>query len=252
MGTRIFNILSIIFLVLSVVWIIYVVSQLMGPPAAEREDVITLPTPLVLPTLTPSNTPIPTSTPTDTLTPTITLSPTDVPTETPVPSLTATITDTPGASSTPSDTPTPPETFTPTPTETPSGPTATFTATTSPFPFDLRENQVIFTQNFANTAGCAWQGIGGQVFDLSGNPLPGLQVHVYGGDIDRFIQSGANTLYGPAGWEQQVANAINTNRYYVELVTSQGTTVSPRVEVTFPSDCARNLALVNFIQTRPL
>lgn len=252
-STRIFNIISVLFLVLSVVWIIYVVSQLAGPPAAARQDVFAgLPTAMTPPTLPPTNTPVPTSTPTDTLTPTITLTPTVAPTETPIPSATSTITDTPGPSETPSNTPTPPETYTSTPSETPSGPTVTFTASPSPFPFDLREQQVIFTQNFANTAGCAWQGIGGQVFDLSGNPLQGLQIHVFGGDVDRFVQSGANTLYGPAGWEQQVSNTINANTYYVELQTAQGTVVSPRVQVLFPSDCARNLALVNFIQTRPL
>lgn len=214
-----------------------------------------LPTALVLPTFTPSNTPQPTSTPTDTLTPTITLSPTTTPTETLTPTASPTITETQGPTSTPSTTPTPEASFTPTPTASPTGPTATFTpspTSPSPFPFDLRENQVIFTQNFANTAGCAWQGIGGQVFDLAGNPLPGLQVHVFGSDIDRFVQSGQNTLYGVAGWEQQVGNVISTNTYFVELQTAQGTVVSPSVQVTFPNDCARNLALVNFIQTRPL
>lgn len=248
---RVYNFISIIFLVLTVLWVAFVISRLLGP-TVETQALADLPTPVTLPTLTPSSTLPPSATPTDTPTPTETLTPTVTPTETPTLTVSPTITDTPGPTSTPTDTPTPPATFTPTATDTPSGPTATFTATTSPFPFDLRENEVVFTQNFANQAGCAWQGIGGQVFDLNGNPLNGLMVHVFGPNIDRFVLSGSNTQYGEGGWEQPVDNVINTSTYFVQLETTAGTVISPRVQVTFPGDCARNLALVRFIQTRPL
>lgn len=248
---RIFNLLSIVFVVLTIVWVIFVITRLLGP-SVEVQTVASLPTPVTIPSLTPSVTPPPTSTPTDTPTPTETLTPTVTPTETIAPTASPTITDTPGPTSTPTDTPTPQATFTPLPTETPSGPTATFTATTSPFPFDLRNNEIVFTQNFANQAGCAWQGIGGQVFDLNGNPLNGLRLHIFGPNLDRFVDSGSNTQYGQGGWEQPVDNVINTNTYFVQLETTAGTVISPRVQVTFPGDCARNVALVNFIQTRPL
>ncbi len=36
----------------------------------------------------------------------------------------------------------------------------------------------------------------------------------------------------------------------IELESQGGTVISPRVTVTFPSDCTKNLALVNFIQVR--
>ena len=246
----IFNLVSLIFVVLSVLWIVFVFVRTMGP-AATRQSAPP-PDVLVLPTLTPSFTPFPSSTPTNTLTPTITPSPSETipPTVTPIPS--ATITETATITDTPSHTPTPLATFTPQPTATPTGPTPTLPPTVSPFPFTLRENQIILTQNFANAAGCAWQGLGGQVFDLNGNPLAsGLQVHIFGGDIDRFVQAGSNTLYGPAGWEQPVDTAINTTTYFVELLSAQGTVVSDRIQVTFPGDCAQNVAIINFIQTRP-
>ena len=251
-SSRIFNVISLIFLLLSVGWIVYVVIRMLGPAPASQEATLALPTAIVLPTLTSTNTPLPTSTSTETPTPTVTLTPTETLPPTLVPSASATITDTPGPTDTPAATDTPPPTFTVTATETPSGPTMTWTPTLSPFPFVLRQNEIVFTQNFANSAGCAWQGIGGQVFDLSLNPLTGYVVHVFGGDIDRFVRSGDNTNYGAAGWEQQLANTINGNTYYVELQSPQGTVVSERVQVSFPSDCAQNLALVNFIQTRPL
>lgn len=248
--SSVFNLVSLIFVALSVLWILFVLAKLVGPPAARSSAA--LPEVVVLPTLTPSFTPLPTDTPTDTLTPTITPSPTETipPTVTPIPS--ATITETPTITDTPSDTPTPLATFTPQPTATPTGPTPTLAPTTSPFPFALREGQVILTQNFANAAGCAWEGLGGQVFDLNGNPLAtGLQVHVFGSNIDRYVQVGSNTLYGPAGWEQPVDTAINTNTYFVELLSAQGTVISDRIQVTFPGDCAQNVAIVNFVQTRP-
>jgi hypothetical protein len=248
-NARIFNLISIVFLVLSLIVIILVVTRLLGPAIAPKA-VGSLPTPFVLPTETPTNTLIPTQPPTFTLTPTDTLTPTN--TETPTLTITtsATITDTPAATDTPSMTPTPSISPTPSPTETPTGPTETSAPTLSPFLFDLREGNVIFTSNFANSAGCAWQGVGGQVFDMAGSPMSGLRLHVFGADIDRRIDSGSNSLYGGGGWEQPVDNKINGNTYYVELESQGGTVISPRVTVPFPSDCSKNLAMVNFIQVR--
>jgi hypothetical protein len=247
MRSTIFNFISIVFLVLSLSWLIFVVTRLMGPPVTDPLIAnFVLPPTQDLPTLTPTNTPLPTNTPTDTLT-------TETPTITPTLAPSVTITDTPTITFTPSETPTPLETFTAQPSPSPTGPTSTVEAPPSPYPFRLREESVILTQNFANAAGCAWQGFGGQVFGLDGNPLPGLQIHVYGSDTaaDFYIQAGSNTLYGPAGWEQPVDTVINARTYFVQLLSAQGTVVSEPIQVTFPSDCAQNLALVNFVQTRP-
>jgi hypothetical protein len=246
---RVYNIISIVFLVLSVLWIIYVVTRMLGPApqqAAEEQ----LPEILVLPSQTPTFTVTPSRTPTVTSTATDTLTPTQTPTETFTPPPTLTISDTPAATDTATATPTSATSPTDPPTFTPTGASPTPTGTPSPFLFALRDQQVIFTQNFANTAGCAWQGIGGQVFDINGNPLTGLRIHIFGGDTDLFTDSGNNSLYGPAGWEQPVDNKINNRTYFVELQTSEGTIVSEAVQVAFPSDCTKNLALVNFIQTR--
>ncbi len=251
--STIFNLISIIFVVLSILWLVFVFLRLAGPPVTDPAAVnFALPTAQVLPSLTATTTPLPTNTPTDTLTPTISPTPSDTPTLTPTVAPSLTITDTPTVSPTPSHTPTPLATFTPLPTATPTGPTPVPTEAPSPFPFQLRDDSVIFTQNFANTAGCAWQGVGGQVFGLDGNPLSGLQIHVFGSDVDMFRQAGENTLYGPAGWEHKVADTINNTTYFVQLHSAQGTIISDRIQVTFPSDCAQNLALIYFVQTRPL
>lgn len=181
--------------------------------------------------------------------------PTSTPTNTPLVPPTLTFTPSPTITPTPFVEPTQP----PSPTQ--AGPTATFTPaptlpplitgpTESPFPFAARD-QVVFTQNFANTAGCNWQGVGGQVFDLNGQPLTNIRVHVFGSGVDLFAVSGSNTLYGVSGWEIQLTNGITTNSYVVELQSAQGTIISPQIAITFPADCARNLAVVNFVQTRP-
>ena len=249
----IYNVISLVFLLLTILTIVFVITRLAGPPAEKQVAAAALPTAVVLPSLTPS--PIPTTglpptftfTPTDTLTPTNTLPPTDVP---PTVTVSPTITDTPAPTSTPEATLTPSISPTPLPTETPTGPTATLAPTQNPYLYELRQGQVIFTQNFANTAACAWQGLGGQVFNTEGTPLNGLKVHVFGTNFDRTVDSGTNSLYGPGGWEVPVDNKISAQTYYVELLSPGGTTVSARIQVTFPSDCARNVALVNFIQTR--
>jgi hypothetical protein len=48
-----------------------------------------------------------------------------------------------------------------------------------------------------------------------------------------------------------VSGQTNNNTYFVELISNSGTVVSPAVQVSFPNNCAQNLALVNFEQTRP-
>ncbi|MCB9453744.1 MAG: hypothetical protein H6672_20125 [Anaerolineaceae bacterium] len=248
----IFNLISLIFLVLTLVAVVLVVTRLAGP-TAQVQEVVDIPTQVVLPTLTPTDTPTNTQPPTFTLTPTDTLTPTNTHTATPLPTLSPTITDTPSPTFTASATFTPSISPTPTATATSTAPTNTPEPTLSPFLFELRDNQVIFTENFQNRAsvGCAWQGIAGQVFDENGNPLNGLQVHVFGVDVDRIVTSGDNTLIGSSGWEVPVDNKINGNTYQVELRSQLGTVVSQLITVTFPQDCSKNLALVNFRRTRP-
>ncbi len=246
----IYNIISVVFLLLTILVIAFVAMRLAGPVAERPQAAIILPTDFVLPSITPS--PIPTTglPPTFTFTPTDTLTPTNTEPPTLTATVSPTITDTPAPTETATISPTPSISPTPLPTETPTGPTSTLAPTQNPYLFELRQGQVILTQNFANTAGCAWQGLGGQVFNTEGTPLDGLKVHIFGTNFDRIVDSGSNSLYGPGGWEVPVDNRISAQSYFVELMSPGGTVVSERIQVVFPSDCARNVALVNFIQTR--
>ena len=114
------------------------------------------------------------------------------------------------ATDTPASTPLPPlyfplvfRDYAITPSPTPTGPTPTPTRTRSPFPFTLQNNSPVYLRNFANTAGCNWLGIAGQAFDLSGNPIQNLIVHLEGGGLNYDVVTGAPqfTAYGPAGYE---------------------------------------------------
>jgi len=255
---RIYNIISIIMLIATVVTIVVVAVMFTSEPS--DDDLIAgLPTliPTFTPTFTytPSNTPTATNTslpPTFTPTPTNTLTPS--PTFTITPSITAsvTITNTPQATLTPSITPTPSITFTFTPTATPTGATATYTPSVSPFLFDLRE-PVSFTANFANTAGCNWQGVGGQVIAFGGAPYNAapLQVRAYNSTVDRVVGIGSNNLYGEvSGWEIPLDTSVNNQIYFVHLETQNGTRISPVVEVNFNGQCNFNVGIINFLQTR--
>jgi len=272
---QIYNLISTVFIILSIAAIVLVAARMAAPVANQPRAQVAVPTVAILPsaTLTLTWTPSPTSTftltPSETITPSLapsitwtqiptltpSLTPTIPPTATIGPSATfspippsvtvvpsATITNTLDVTNTPvpSITPTVND-FTPIPTQPPP----------SPFPFVLKDNQVIYTMNFANTAQCAWQGIGGQVFDLNGAPLTQMRVHVFGQGVDLYVASGSNTLYGLSGWEVPLSTTLTSNSYIVELQSAQGTIISPQITVTFVPDCSKNLALVSFQQTRP-
>ncbi len=266
---QIYNLITILFAVLTLFAILFFAAKMAAPPPAPTQVAYAVPTVAILPsptltfTLTPSDTPTFTLTPsptiTDTITPTTTW--TIIPTLTS--SLTSTVPPTDTLAPTLTTTPIPPsltitDTLVITPTQVASfTPTAnTFTQEPtqpppSPYPFVLRDNQVIYTMNFANTAGCAWQGIGGQVFDLNGQPLTQMRVHVFGEGVDLYTASGSNTLYGLSGWEVPLGTTLTGNSYIVELQSLGGTPISPQITVTFTPDCSKNLALVSFAQTRP-
>jgi len=255
----IYNLISLLAIIGSIVVIVGTVVLVVTPTEAELAELNALPTTAALPTLTPSHTPTATDTPgPPTLPPTFT--PTFTQTFTPTPTFTdtPTITPSPTITTTPRDTDTPTVTFTPsasatfTLTPTPTGPTPTFTPTIIPFPFILRED-IYFSQNIFNTLGCNWQGVGGQVVDVSGNPFTGnnLQVHVFDADgtIDRTVRVGSSTLFnGQASWEVSVDSTINNRTYFVELQSSIGTVISPTYNFTFRQTCEQNAAIVNFRQ----
>ena len=163
----------------------------------------------------------------------------DLPTSTPRATTTATVT--------PQITVTGVFTPTRTPTATSTAATATNTPTTPPFPYVLTSSSPRVTSNFANTAGCAWSGIAGQVFGSNGLGKIGLTVHVFGSAPDAKSISGSyNSSYGPGGWEVFITNVPVSRTYTVRLETSAGEALSADYPITTIDTCEANLMLIDF------
>ncbi len=254
---NIFNLLAGLFVALSCLSGLCVGTVLAVPgvvPESFRPPAI--PQVALLPTLPPR--PTATATPlAPTLPPEWTATNTPTITNTPIPSDTPTETQTPTPRG-PINTipPTPTQTLTPTSTRRPTatGPTPTPTRTRSPFPYTLQTGSPTYLRNFANTAGCQWQGIAGQVFNLQGQHQIGQVVHLEGGGLNMDALTGSKPEYGQSGWEFFLTNSPKetTNEFKVQLRTTAGTPLSDVYPIaTFANSgttCPRNLALVNFVQ----
>jgi hypothetical protein len=252
MNSTVVNILTGVLVVAMIGVLVWGVSIVLED---EPQVVAGVPTVALVPTITPlppTSTPRPTLPPTFTPIPSITMTPSPTVTPTFTPSLTATITDTPPATATPAESDTPTPTITPTASNTPNIPSATPTNTRSPFPFTVRGGGAVFQPNTFNQQGCAFQAIGGQVLNVSGAGLDGVQiVAIEPGGVEQATTSGTASAYGTGGYEIPVDSQINGKAYIVELRSSAGTPISEAFIIQFPSNCDQNIGLIYWIQTRP-
>ena len=140
----------------------------------------------------------------------------------------------------------------PPPTARPTDP-APSAGTDSPYPFALVDT--VYTPN-DNGRGCNWASIAGSVTDLDGAPLSGYGVQITGGDpgdpLDEKVFSGSAQTYGPGGFELPLGGAPVAETFTLRLVTPQGTPVSDDYTLTTHDDCDENVAVVTFVQQRPL
>jgi hypothetical protein len=121
------------------------------------------------------------------------------------------------------------------------------TNTVTVFPFTLQDEAVTYTQN-PNEEGCAWLSIAGQVFDLNGDPLPGLPVQVTGEDFEQIEFTGTALQFGPSGYEVLVNTTPIEAEFVVRLLNTTGQQLSDPIVVRTLSSCERNVAVVNFVQ----
>lgn len=204
-----------------------------GPIAAE-------PTLFNFPTVTPTLA-APTANPTwtATLRPTLTSTPTITPTPT--------VTQTPRPGEMPSPSPTSEGGETPTPTpEATEAVTPTGTPTPLPYDYVLRNDEIVYTSNFANAAGCSWAGIAGVIYNRQGEHKTGVIVHVTGSGLDERRTSGTKPEYGLSGWEVYLADHPIAATYTVQLENSEGEALSAPVTVQTRDSCDQNLAFLVF------
>lgn len=155
----------------------------------------------------------------------------------------------PTPTSGPSVTPMATITLTPTPFATATGVTQPppVTNTVAVFPFTLQDEAVTYKAN-ENDEECAWLSIAGQVFDLNGNPLPGLPVQVSGDNFEQIEFTGTAEDFGPSGYEVFLNQTPVEAEFEVRLLNTTGMPLSEPIVVRTLSSCDRNVAIVNFIQ----
>ncbi len=175
-------------------------------------------------TYTPSPTPRPVLPPTWTLTP----QPVEGPTQGPQP------------------------TVTPLPAETPI-PTADLDSGTT---FKLQDGSPRYEANPYNpVAGCNWMGVGGEILDLAGEPVPGVLVEAGGtlGElvISRLTLSGAAPDYGEAGYELPLSDRpLETDgEAWIQLLDQANLPLSDKIYLRTYDSCDSNLIRINFVQS---
>ncbi|MBN1537294.1 MAG: hypothetical protein JW908_11225 [Anaerolineales bacterium] len=190
----------------------------------------TLPSVMVMPSLTPTAvqvlpptwTPIPSATPLPSNTPLP-----EQPTVTPMPVYTASIT----------------------PTNPP--------ADAMPFALNAGSPVAISSVAFHPEAGCNWMGIAGQVLNMSGAPVStGVIIRVSGelGGVKKDITSltGTARQYGEAGYEIVLGTTPieSRNSLWVQLLDQAGLPMSPRVVFDTYASCDQNLIFITFKQIK--
>lgn len=175
---------------------------------------------------------------------------TNTPTPTPKGVLPPTWTPTSSPTIEPTDTPQP--TDTPEPTETPV-PTADIESGTT---FELQEGSPSYEVNSNHPdAGCDWMGIGGQVFDTDGAPVPGILIEAGGslGDIDvtGLTLSGMAPNYGEGGYELTLHDTpvASEDVIWIQLLDQANLPLTEKIYFQTFDSCDSNLILINFVQS---
>lgn len=137
--------------------------------------------------------------------------------------------------------------------------TLTPTATLEVYPFVLDgQPEPVPSIMIRPKVGCDWLVIAGQVWDLEGDPLKGLSLHLYGEvggfEIDRYVLSGEDdaVVYGESGYEFALEGLVldSSGTLFIQLVDTNGLPLSLPYGLDTYNDCQRNLILVNFKQVR--
>lgn len=137
-------------------------------------------------------------------------------------------------------------------------PTATPEATPTPFDAEyvVQAGAPVYLDNFAHpVAGCDWQGVAGQVFSASGEPILNRIVKVAGIWNDKDvamigITGMADGLpYGPGGYEILLGEtAVNSVApLFVQVFDDTQKPLTEPFPITTKSDCKKNLLIVNFV-----
>jgi len=166
---------------------------------------------------------------------------------------------TPTSTATPTETPTLTPAPTDTPTPTPAPTNSTPTATPTGAPFAVQTDSPTYLKNtggFVNDQECNWMGVGGQVFDLNGNPVKLQAIHLEGqiGGLPVSMDSltGSASKIGEAGYLFNLSDhpIASQATLFLQLRDTAGLPLSERYPMTTFESCDKNLLVVNWRQVR--
>jgi len=149
------------------------------------------------------------------------------------------------------------ETFTPTP-EDQETDNQIFDATLNELPsrfFVVQEGSPVGLPNWAHAeVGCQWLGVGGQVFNLQGDPELNLIIEaggtLEGQDLIGLALTGLESVYGPGGYEIQLADhtVASQNEVWIQVKSGTGEKLSYPIYIQTFDDCNQNLVLLNLVE----
>ncbi|MBI9048088.1 MAG: hypothetical protein JEZ00_01595 [Anaerolineaceae bacterium] len=119
--------------------------------------------------------------------------------------------------------------------------------------YAVQQGSPVYIPNFVHTAsGCAWMGIGGQVFNKAGSPMPDLLVVAEGSignnPLDQISLTSLASAYGPGGYELLLADRTieSSNVIFISIYDLSGNLLSQPLAIETFDDCEKNLIVVNF------
>ena len=139
-------------------------------------------------------------------------------------------------------------------------PTLVSSPTAISYPYTLQPLNPHYLGNFSRPdLGCAWMGIGGQIFNQEGAVQKDIIIKA-GGELDGIAVIEEMTMplaependivYGPGGFEITLANSpvASDSTIWIQLFSLEGTPLSEQIFLITYDDCQKNLLLMNFIE----
>jgi len=111
-------------------------------------------------------------------------------------------------------------------------------------PYVVQPGSPVVAPNFVESdLGCNFLGVGGQVFDIDGEPVKGLVVETQGAlggeDVLELSLTGSAPNLGPGGFVIQLSD---------RLYDLKGNSLSESIPFPTYSECSKNLILINFME----
>lgn len=145
-------------------------------------------------------------------------------------------------------------TATPSNTPTPDVPTPTASPENANLPFAV-VGDVLYTEN-TNDQACNWSSIAGTVTDTNGRALNNFGIQIVDVEdpqrLNERVFSGSALTFGDGGFELNLGSAPRLAQYSVQLFSPAGVPVSDVFYVVTSEACDQNVAIVSFVQVRPV